>query len=301
MGTIVTIEIAGLHASDAADEAAHAARDAAIARAFDWFADVEARCSRFDPASELSRLVSQPGVAVEVSELLFRAVEFACAFAEETGGAFDPAVGRVMEQRGFDTHYRTGDRVETPAASLAATWRDIELDPARRAIRLARPLALDLGAVAKGLAIDLAARELAPFTNFAIDAGGDVYMGGAGPAGRGWTVGIAHPREPGGLIATVRVSDRAVCTSGDYERRAADGVGHIVDPRVQTAARAVVSATAIAPGAMLADAATTTAFVLGPAAGLALFDRLGIDGLIVDQDLRTFSTPGMADALLPDA
>jgi thiamine biosynthesis lipoprotein len=65
--------------------------------------------------------------------------------------------------------------------------------------------------------------------------------------------------------------------------------------------RAVASVTAVAPGAMLADAATTAAFVLGPAAGLALFDRLGIDGLIVDQELRTFSTPRMADALLPHA
>jgi thiamine biosynthesis lipoprotein len=297
MGTIVRIEIVGPHASGAA----RAARDEAIARAFDWFTDVEARCSRFDPASELSRLVSQPGVAVEVSELLFRAVEFACAFADETGGAFDPAVGRVMEQRGFDAHYRTGERVSTSDAASDASWRDVEFDAARRTIRMARPLALDLGAVAKGLAIDLAARELAPFTNFAIDAGGDVYMGGTGPGGRGWTVGIAHPREPGGLIGTLRVSDRAVCTSGDYERRAADGAGHIVDPRAQAAVRAVASVTAVAPGAMLADAATTAAFVLGPAAGLALFDRLGIDGLIVDQELRTFSTPRMADALLPHA
>jgi thiamine biosynthesis lipoprotein len=170
-----------------------------------------------------------------------------------------------------------------------------------RTIRLARPVVLDLGAVAKGLAIDLAARALAPFSNFAIDAGGDVYMGGAGPGGRAWTVGLAHPRDAGALIGRLRVSDRAVCTSGDYERRAADGGTHIVDPRDGGVARAVSSVTAVASSAMLADAATTAAFVLGPAAGLALFDRLGIDGIVFDRDLGKFATAGMADALLPDA
>ena len=55
---------------------------------------------------------------------------------------------------------------------------------------LHRPLTLDLGAVAKGLAVDAAARELAPFRNFAIDAGGDLYLGGCNDHGERWTVGI---------------------------------------------------------------------------------------------------------------
>src|SRR5215217_6934287 len=58
-------------------------------RAFGWFREVEAKCSRFDPTSELSRLSAQVGVAVAVSPLLYQALAFAVAVAEASGGAFD--------------------------------------------------------------------------------------------------------------------------------------------------------------------------------------------------------------------
>jgi thiamine biosynthesis lipoprotein len=205
-----------------------------------------------------------------------------------------------MEQRGFDRHYATGERADTRAAS-DATWRDVRCDAAAQTITIARPLVLDLGAVAKGFAIDLAVRELTPFVNFAIDAGGDVYLAGRRSGGEPWTVGIRHPREDGALLGTLRVSDRAVCTSGDYERRTATGEGHIFDPHTQGAASSIASVTAVASSAMVADAAGTAAFVLGPSAGVALFDRLGIEGVIIDRELRSLTTAGMADALLPHA
>ena len=116
----------------------------------------------------------------------------------------------------------------------------MRLDPHRKTITLLRPLLLDLGAVAKGLAIDMAARELRPFAHFAINAGGDVYVGGRNAQGAPWSVGIRHPRVPGALFDTLRVSDCAVCTSGDYERRcpaeidAAAGGHHILDPQLDS-------------------------------------------------------------------
>jgi hypothetical protein len=82
----------------------------------------------------------------------------------------------------------------------------VTLDPEQKTITLIRPLLLDLGAVAKGLAIDLAARELADFRNYAIDAGGDLFMAGHNAAGQPWSVGIRHPRRDGEIIERVRVS-----------------------------------------------------------------------------------------------
>ena len=130
------------------------------------------------------QLAAQVGVPVPVSAILFEAVQFALAVAEESGGAFDPTVGYAMETRGFNREYRTGQTIRTdlePAGPVS--YRDVRLDPDRKTITLLRPLILDLGAVAKGLAIDLAARELRPFENFAIDAGGDLYLGGCNPNG----------------------------------------------------------------------------------------------------------------------
>jgi len=234
------------------------------------------------------RLGAQAGVPVLVSSILYEAVRFALQVAEETDGAFDPAVGHRMEALGFDREHRSGEIVRSLVPSGAnVSYRDVEIDPEARTITLRRPLTLDLGAVAKGLAVDMAARELADFRDFAIDAGGDLYLGGSNPQGAPWSVGIRHPRR-GGLIDTLRVSNQAVCTSGDYERP-----NHILDPRTGAAANAVASATVVAPTAMLADSLATAAFVLGPCEGLQLLNRLGVQGLLVTGGLERFETRGL--------
>jgi thiamine biosynthesis lipoprotein len=212
--------------------------------------------------------------------------------AEETRGAFDPTVGHQLEDRGFNREHRTGEIIRTAIPSEAdVSYRDVHLDPGRRTITLQRPLILDLGAVVKGLAIDTAARELQPFTDFSIDAGGDLYLGGCNPEGEPWRVGIRHPRRDNEVLCVLRASNQAVCTSGDYERGP-----HILDPRKRAPADSVASVTVVAPNAMLADALSTAAFVLGPSEGIALLDRMGVDGLIVTPELERFETPGLRHA-----
>ena len=273
--------------------------DTAIQRAFGWFHEIEKCCTRFDESSELLRLCSRVGEAVEVSAMLFEAVKFALMLAEESGGAFDPTVGRVMEARGFNREYRTGTTVHTALAG-DVSYRNVQLDPEERTITLLRPLTLDLGAVAKGLAVDMAAHELTPFRDFAIDAGGDLYLGGSNPEGEPWRVGIRHPRREDELIASLRVSNQAVCTSGDYERRIPGAppvnAAHILDPRSGSPSDTVASATVVASGAMLADALATAAFVLGPEGGIQLLQRLGVEGLIVTPALQLYETGGLCHA-----
>jgi thiamine biosynthesis lipoprotein len=295
MGTIVSIEIVSTdhHPADEIDDG--------IADALEWFRQVERICNRFDPESELSRLTKRAGVPVQASELLYAAVEFALIVAEDTGGAFDPTVGREMEARGFNRDYRDGRSVHTPLPDDPVNYRDIALDPATKTITLKRPLLLDLGAVAKGLAIDLAARELADFRHFVIDAGGDLYVAGHKAGGQPWSVGIRHPRRDREVIELVRVSDAAVCTSGDYERQESGDGHHILDPRNVRAADVVASATVVAPTAMLADALATAAFVLGPIEGIRLLERHGVDGVLLSPAAERFSTRGMRSAILPDA
>ena len=282
MGTIVTIQVV----CDDSDEA--------IDRAFGWFHEIESRCSRFDEHSELVQLSMQVGVPVPVSPILFEAVRFALRVSEETAGAFDPTVGLQMESRGFDREHWTGRAVRTPLSpNEDVSYRDIEIDAHERTITLHKPLLLDLGSVAKGLAVDAAARELQPFHDFAIDAGGDLYLGGHNPRGVPWVVGIRHPRMDGAVIDWFSISDGAVCTSGDYERLASNGVTHILDPRSGASAVLSASVTVLAPTALAADALATAAFVLGPAEGLDLLVRHGAEGLIVTPALDRYETPGL--------
>lgn len=281
MGTLVTMETvpAGTEAEWALD------------RAFGWFHEIEGRCTRFKPDSELMLLTAQAGTPVPVSDILFEAVRFAIMVAEETEGAFDPTVGLRMEACGFNREYRTGEIIQTGITDEGVSYHDVVLDAERRTITFRRPLILDLGAVAKGLAVDAAARELAPLLNFAIDAGGDLYMGGSNREGRPWTVGIRHPRRDGELIEHLHVCDQAVCTSGDYEKP-----HHILDPRQCSALTAVASATVVASSAMLADALATAVFVMGPERGLALLEDMEVEGLIITPALQRYETRGLRRA-----
>jgi thiamine biosynthesis lipoprotein len=285
MSTVVTMQVVGhgANARQQQDRATH------VARAAKWFEQIERCCTRFDARSEARRLTEHVGAPVPVSDILFETVRFALALAEETNGAFDPTIGHHMAARGFDREHRTGNVAAPLDASDSVSYRDVEIDPINRTIALRRALVLDLGAVAKGFAIDMAARELEPLENFAIDAGGDLFLGGCNEHGKSWTVGIRHPRDVQQLLDTLQVSGMAVCTSGDYER-ATDAGHHIVDPQTHTSAALTASATVIAPVAMVADGLATAAFVLGPARGIELLERHGVQGLIVTPQLERFAT-----------
>ncbi len=288
MDTLVAIDIVG---RDSERQGAVAA-----ARAYGWFREVEARCSRFDAGSELMQLCASTGQPMPVSPLLYEVLDFAIAVARASGGAFDPTIGATMRAAGFNRNYQTGLAIEGGGARPGeASYRDVHMDRGRRMVALGQPLTLDLGAVAKGLAIDLAARELEGFAGFAINAGGDILAGGLNASAEPWRIGIRHPRNPRALVDSVRVSGAAVCTSGDYERAGAAGVAHhILDPKTGRSSARAMSVTTIAPSAMLADALGTAAFVLGPEAGIALLEAQGIDGLIVDEGLAIHTTKSFA-------
>ncbi len=304
MGTVVSVHVVGHGAS----QGARRERQRGVDRALAWFRRVEAVCSRFDATSELRQLSTHIGTPVPVSPMLFQAVQFAVAVAADTNGAFDPTVGVRMESRGFNRDYRTGADVRSDVSVTGAvSYRDVEVDAAAQTITLHQPLLLDLGAVAKGLAVDMAALELMPFANFAIDAGGDLYLGGRNADDAMWSVGIRHPRDATQLLDTLHVTDTAVCTSGDYERVAPtmavfrDSAGdadvakvshdhHIINPATGSATQHVASATVIALSAMVADALATAAFVLGPVDGIALLERHNVHGVLVTPALERFAT-----------
>ncbi len=282
MGTVVSIWV-----SRTGEEA-----QARVERAFAWFAHVERVCSRFEAESEVVRLTRRVGVAVQVSPVLFQAVRFAMALTAESGGAFDVTVGCAAERRGFNENYRTGVRHSFGDACREGEPGRLSLDEGAQTITLMAPMLLDLGAVAKGLAMDLAARELAPLGDYAIDAGGDIYVSGLSQVGP-WRVGIQDPRHEEGIAAVLQVAQGAVCTSGDYLRHGAyPGEHHIIDPATGASPTEVASVTVVARNGMLADGLSTAAFVLGIQEGLALIERSGAEGMIITRTLERMVTPG---------
>ena len=154
---------------------------AAVLAVRELFANWELRLSRFLPDSELSRLNARAGQPVAVSRLLFRVAGVAVEAARATEGAFDPVLGsqqvRIGYDRSFDEMPRVGPAAKAPATAGGA-WRDAVLDEPSRTITLPQGCALDLGGIAKGMAVDAAIDLLGSrgVDGALVSAGGDLAV-----------------------------------------------------------------------------------------------------------------------------
>jgi thiamine biosynthesis lipoprotein len=270
-------------------EAAQKAIDAAFAE----LARVEALMSEWSPESEISRVNRGAGasapvtVSKEVLDVLTRGKEVAAV----SNGAFAMTWAVLSSLWNFnqgDSAKKLPDQGRVEARRGLIGDDKIVLDAAKNTVRLpTADMALGLGAIAKGYAIDKALGVLAAagFKNALVFAGGDIGTSGT-KGDKPWLVGIQDPRAAG-YFATVTLRDEAVATSGDYEKYfEIDGVRyhHILDPRTGFPAKGCRSVTIIAKDAITADALATAVFVLGPEAGMALIEKQGVGGVIVDAD-----------------
>ena len=236
-------------------------------------AAIDATCSRFRPDSELSRANAAAGTGrpIPVGPLLAEAVAVALRAAELTGGAVDPTVGPAVAALGYDRTFsevaRTGP---APTLRPAAGWRAVGWDPALRLLWLPAGTRLDLGATAKALAADRAARQAARATGCGVlvNLGGDLSVAGPPPDG-GWRIALAddHAAEAAttGPVVTVRACGLA--TSGTAVRAWRRGGRirhHIVDPATGDSAPLVWRTVSVAAADCVdANTATTAAIVLG--------------------------------------
>jgi FAD:protein FMN transferase len=241
--------------------------DAAECRAF--LERFDAALSRFRPESELCRLNASPETEVSVSSLLRAAISAGLTAAELTDGLVDPTLVGQLEASGYD---RTRREPELPLAAALATapprhaaapnpdepWRAVIVGEGT----VSRPpgLRLDTGGTGKGLAADLLATQLSG--RWALDIGGDLRVNGA------FGVDVRHPLT-GENVTTLKLRGGAIATSGIDTRlwRAPDGSPrhHLLDPSTGMPAwTGVISATALAPTALIAEALAKAALLSGP-------------------------------------
>ncbi len=176
-------------------------------------------------------------------------------------------------------------------------WQAIRLDPHTRSVTLPPGVRLDLGGIAKGWAADRAAERLAALGPCLVDAGGDIAARGAPPGQPGWPIGVADPRNPNSDLTLLQIRDRGVATSGvDYRRWVHDGAiqHHIIDPRTHRPAQTdLLTVTVVAPDTTQADLHALVALLLGSREGRRYLARQrGVEGLLVREDGRRFTTPG---------
>ncbi len=245
---------------------------------------------RYRPDSCVSRVNAAAGSWVDVDPELVTLLLLLESWSGPTGGLFEPTVGPLVDAWGFGS--AAGPGVPTTAELRAALdlvdHSGLEVDADAGRVRLTGPgMSLDLGGVAKGYAMDLAAaaaRELG-LNAVLLEVGGDILGLGERPGGGYWRIGVQDPRQPDRLTGVLRLVDRAVATSGDYQRYfEADGVRyhHILDPRTGYPGTGTTSVSVVAPSVSEADLLSTAVFLMDPAAGLELVESLaGFECIIV--------------------
>lgn len=256
MDTVMTLTASGPHAREALEEAA-----LELER-------LDALWSTGRADSEVSRLNARAGdarLSADTAALLERALEI----CRQTGGLFDPSIYPLTELWGFQTdepHVPAQEQIE----ALLPLVDGGSLAVSNGALSLGEGQSVDLGGIAKGFA---SARVMEIFRKHGVSSGmvslgGNVQTLGAKPDGSAWRVGIRDPEGGAGdYLGVLSVRDKAVITSGGYERFfEEDGQTycHILDPRSgYPASSDLASATAVSADGVLADGLSTALYIMG--------------------------------------
>jgi FAD:protein FMN transferase len=270
---------------------------AALARARQLLVEelgrIDRACSRFRPDSELTRANMRAGRRVRIGSLLADAVGVALDAAAATGGLVTPTLGGAVVAAGYDRTFRLirrGDAVSFEAVPHGLeAWRRVELDRAERRLLVPAGLQLDLGATAKALAADRAAREIAArtATGVLVSLGGDIAVAGDPPAG-GWAVRIDEdhraPLDAPGPVVAVTTGGLATSSTRIRRWRTREGEAHhLFDPRTGAPADSGWrTVTASGTSCVEANVSATLGVIDGNASVGALRDRAAAARVVCD-------------------
>ena len=264
--------------------------------------------SAADEGSEVYALDHGAGLPVPVSEETFDVVSRALEFSASVGDAFEITIFPVSEAWGF-----TGEEHRIPSenelAELLALVGDdrISVDREHSAVLVPEGMAIDLGALAKGYAADLAAEKLVAdgVENALLDLGSSTILAlGHKPDGSKWKIAVQDPNDPSSYAGTLEISSGAVSTSGGCERYFVGDDGeiywHILDPETgRPAKNGLLSVTVLSESAFLGDGLSTALFVMG-IDGASEYWRANrsFDFIAIAED-RIYATAGAADVFAP--
>ncbi|MCQ9206330.1 MAG: FAD:protein FMN transferase [Omnitrophica bacterium] len=256
MDTFASIEIV--------DELESAFRERLVEKVISRMKKLERKFDYFSDDSELSlinRLRKKD--KLRISDEMFRVLKRSKALYAQTSGVFDVSLG-------------------------SGKWR---LDEYRKRIYFTESgVSIDLGGIAKGFIVDEGIATLKKYgvRNALINAGGDMYCMGDGPAGNGWKVGVRDPKDSNKIVEILTVRNKGIATSGGYERFTETGgekFSRIINPKTGLLVRDIYkSVTVVTGNCMTADALATAFYVYEPREAIAAAKRMTmVDCIIVDE------------------
>lgn len=260
---------------------------------------IERLISSWDPNSQTSEINANAGMkAVKVDKELFNLIKRSLGISKLTDGAFDISYASMDRIWKFD-----GSMIEMPSeADIKASvskvgYQNIELDETNSTVFLKlKGMKIGFGAIGKGYAADKAKALLVEkgVESGIINASGDITTWGKQTNGDEWKVAITNPLNKNKAFALLPITDGAVVTSGNYEKYVnfnGKRYTHIIDPRTGYPSTGIISVTVFAPKGELADALSTSVFVMGKDVGLNRINQLpNIECIIIDEDGNIFTS-----------
>ncbi|MCM8783319.1 MAG: FAD:protein FMN transferase [Candidatus Omnitrophica bacterium] len=265
-----------------------------IDKAFREIKNLEEILSFFKAESDISFLNNAQGKPVGVKKETLEVLKKAKEISQKTQGAFEVTVAPLLAIWGF--YQKEKESFSPPSGelikeTLALVGQDkIILAEDTGSVILKNPsMKIDLGGLAKGYIVDRAVAVLKKeeIKNALVNLGGDIFCLSEGRTAKVWKIGIQDPQAKEKLIATLKVRNKAIATSGQYENfREFKGkkLGHIIDPRTgYPVENDVLSVTVVASDCLTADALATAIFVLGKEQGSALLKTFSAEAVIISK------------------
>lgn len=280
LGTYATITIVGPDRIQAKES---------IGLAFEEIVRLEDIFSTYKNGTPLYKL-NQEGILENVDEEILFVFEKSSYYSELSDGAFDITVKPVLDlySKTFGEFRRPPTEAEVRETLELVNYKNVLIEEGEISFKR-EGMSVTVDAIAKGYIIDKAIEVLKNngIDNALVDIGGDIRAFGAPDKDGAWKVALQNPRNESDYITVIAVNDKAVATSGDYERYFVENKSahHIVNPKTGYSATELISVTIISEKAIDADALATAVFVLGPERGISLINSIEqVGGLIITEN-----------------
>lgn len=292
MGTVVDVKL-----YDSNDEKI-------LDRAFEKVKDLEKTLSINENGTLVDEINENAGIKpVKVDDDTYNIVKKGIEYAKLSNGLFDISVGPIVKLWNIglpEAKVPTQDEINEKLPLIG--YSDIELNENDKTVFLKRTgMMIDLGGIAKGYTADVISNILTEegVKSAIINLGGNVFTHGKKVNGDDWNVGIQNPfSERGGIIGSIKTSNKSIVTSGIYERYIEkDGVKyhHILSPKTgYPYENEIAGITIISDTSADGDALSTSVFAMGVEEGMKFVNSIdGIDAIFITKDNKVYITDGI--------
>jgi thiamine biosynthesis lipoprotein len=254
-------------------------RDRAKRAILRYTEDFENRFSRFLPESEVNAFRESPAGDFTVSKEFSLLLAAADRLRVLTAGAYDPAVGSVLEAAGYGAQNNRLNPLERAGSPHIPLW-----SLAGETLTIDGPIAFDLGGIGKGYCIDRVAERVRSFgyDHFLVDGGGDMAATTKAD-GSAWRVAIEYPGKPDTAASIAELSHQGLAVSDSFRRRWGKW-HHLIDVQGEKPVEGIIGCAAVSPDAWAADRMTSGLFFAPPENYPALAREFGASYLVFRSD-----------------